>query len=297
MTSTPVTTTSIAVLGLGPMGAALTRALASGGHRLTAWNRTARTLTEHGLDGGGDVALVGNPEAAVAGAEVVVVCVRDHTASRELVAAVAPLLGDAVLVNVSTGSPEEAAESARQAAALGVRYVTGAVMVPTPMVGTDECLVLYAGAPNDVATATAALAPLGGVADDVGTDHAVPPVLDLAMLDIYFAGMYAFLHATALAGRYGVDPARFLPYAEGVTDTLRGSLPGLSASMTDRTYRTGEARLDMCLAFLEHIVTASAESGVPSALPALIRDASARALRQHPADTDWDVVAEELLSS
>lgn len=82
-----------------------------------------------------------------------------------------------------------------------------------------------------------------------------------------------------------------------IVDTLRSSLPGLAAAATERTYRTGEARLDMCLAFLERIVTSSDDAGVPSAAPALIRDASARALAHHPAETDWDVVAEELLTS
>lgn len=280
-------TTTVAVLGLGPMGVALARALAAGGSRVRVWNRTPRTLAEHGL--------ADDPAAAVAGADLVVVCVRDHTASRALLETVAPHLDGAVLVNVSTGSPDQATRSARHAEALGVRYVTGAVMVPTPMVGTDDCLVLYAGEEDDVTVATAALTPLGGTADVVGTDHAVPPVLDLAMLDIYFAGMYAFMHAAALVGRQGVTPARFLPYAQAITETLNGSLPGLAASATERTYRTGDARLGMCLAFQEHILTASEEAGVPTELPALVRDASRRAERAHGADIDWDVVAEELL--
>jgi 3-hydroxyisobutyrate dehydrogenase-like beta-hydroxyacid dehydrogenase len=295
MTQTAVTTRSIAVLGLGPMGAALASALAAGGHRVTAWNRTPRTLAEHGLDGVARLELVDDPTAAVAGADVVLISVRDHTASRGLVAAIAPMAGDAVVVNTSTGSPAESVESARRASELGLRYVTATVMVPTPMVGTEHCLVLYAGEPDDVAPAVAALAPLGGSADETGTDHAVPPALDLAMLDIYFAGMYAFLHSTALVCRHGVDPTRYLPYAEAIIETLRGSLPGLATSVTERRYATGEARLDMCLAFLQHIVTSSDESGLPSGLPALIRDASARAMQRHPADTDWDVVAEELL--
>lgn len=296
MTQTADSTQSIAVLGLGPMGAALARALAVGGHQVTAWNRTPRSLAEHGLDGVANLSLVEDPTAAVAGSDVVVLSVRDHTVSRALVAAIAPTLASAVVVNTSTGSPAETVESARLAAELGIRYVTCTVMVPTPMVGTEQCLVLYAGEPDDVVAATAALTPLGGEADETGTDHAVPPALDLAMLDVYFAGMYAFLHSTALVGKHAIEPARYLPYAEAIIDTLKGSLAGLASSMTDRSYRTGEARLDMCLAFLEHIVASSDEVGVPSALPALVRDASLRAMKRYPADTDWDVVAEELLA-
>ncbi|OWY63051.1 oxidoreductase, partial [cyanobacterium TDX16] len=207
------------------------------------------------------------------------------------------VLGDAVLVNVSTGTPAEAEASAQHADRLGVRYVTGAVMVPTPMVGTDECVVLYAGDPRDLELASPVMAALGGTSDVVGEDHAVPPALDLAMLDVYFAGMYAFLHSAALADAHGIDPTRYLPYAEGIVATLGGTLPDLTDAITRRTYDGGEARLDMCLAFLEHIVRTSEQTGIDPGLAAVVRDASLSAMDRWPGSTDWDVVAEDLLTS
>lgn len=290
------TSTTIAVLGLGAMGAAIARAAAGAGATVRAWNRTDRDDVRAlaGLDG---LVVVGDPAEAVAGAGLVVLCVRDHTASRALLDVVAPHLDDAVVVNVSTGSPSEAVETAGRAAARGVRYVTGAVMVPTPMVGTDDCLVLYAGPDPDVAQAALLDRVLGGTSDVTGPDHAVPPALDLAMLDVYFAGMYAHLHATALAQAHGIEPARFLPYAQGVVATLGGSLPGLTQAVERRTWDGGEARLDMCLAFLEHIVGASEEAGIDPGLASAVRDASARALERVPGSTDWDVVAEDFIST
>lgn len=286
--------TSLAILGLGPMGAAIGRSVAQAGHDLIAWNRTERTLAEHGLAGAGRVRLAESPGQAVAGADAVVICVRDHAASRPLVSEIASAVGGAVVVNLSTGTPAEAAASAAMAAGAGVRYVTGAVMVPTSMVGSDACLVLYAGASDDVRAVMPLLGAIGGVSDVVGEDHAVPPALDLAMLDLYFAGMYAFLHSAALAEAHGIDPARYLPYAEGIVDTLRRSLPELATAIQRRTYDGGEARLDMCLSFLEHIVATSAEVGVPPGIAATVRDASATAMERWPGDTDWDVVAEDL---
>lgn len=276
------------------MGAAIARALASSGHRVVAWNRTERSLLDHGLADVRGIDLAASPAAAVSRAHVVVICVRDHAASGELVRQIAPAVGDAVVVDVSTGTPAEAVASAADAARLGVRYVTGAVMVPTSMVGTEQCLTLYAGAPDDIRDARPIMEALGGVGDVVGHDHAVPPALDLAMLDVYFAGMYAFLHSAALAEAHGVDPARYLPYAEGIVDTLRGTLPELTVAIQQRTYDSGEARLDMCLSFLEHIVATSRESGLRPGIAALVRDETAASLQRHPAGTDWDVVAEGL---
>lgn len=277
------------------MGAAITRSCARTGTRVIAWNRTPRTAADLGVDGLPTVTLADDPAAAVRAADLVVVCVRDHRAARRVLDAAAPALRDQVVVNLSTGTPREAVASAAHAEHLGVRYVTGAVMVPTPAVGTDACLVLYAGAERDLAELRVLEEGLGGTGDRTGTDHALPPALDLAMLDIYFAGMYAHLHATALARAHGVEPERFLPYALAIVETLGATLPDLTAAVDRRTYDGGEARLDMCLSFLEHIVATCRETGLPPGLAEPVRDASARALERWPASTDWDVVSEELL--
>ena len=297
-TPTHASVATVAVLGLGAMGAAIVRAVAASGAEVRAWSRTTRNHADLGLDersGLSAVEVAASPEAAVAGADLVVVCVLDHRAARAVIEQVAPATVGRVLVNVSTGTAQETAESARLAARLGVRYVTGAVMVPTPMVGTDNCSVLYAGEAEDLAALGPLTAALGGTSDLTGADHAVPAALDLAMLDIYFAGMYAHLHATALAAAHGIDPRRFLPYAQDVVATLGDSLEGLTDAVERRRYDTGQARLDMCAAFLAHIVASSTEAGIEPGLAGKVLDASRRALAQQAADTDWDVVAEDFL--
>lgn len=180
---------TIAVLGLGPMGSAVARAVAAAGHSVAAWNRTERTLGEHGLDDVARLEIVGTPQEAATGADLIVICVRDHDASRAVVERIAHEAKSAVVINISTGTPAQASESAHHASELDLRYVTGAVMVPTPMVGTDDCFVLYAGSSEAIGAAETFFAALGGGSDVVGTDHTVPPALDLAMLDIYFSGM------------------------------------------------------------------------------------------------------------
>ncbi|ALE84378.1 NAD(P)-binding domain-containing protein [Pseudonocardia sp. HH130629-09] len=288
MTDTNATTT-VSVLGLGAMGAAIAGALAADGRRVRAWNRTPKALPHGGID------VEASAATAVTGADLVVLCVRDHSASRAVLDQVARHVAGRVVVNLSTGTPVEAAESARQAAGLGVRYVTGAVMVPTPMVGTEHCVVLYAGDPADLERLAPLSAAMRGTSDVVGGDHTVPPALDLAMLDIYFAGMYAHLHATALAAANGIAPHRFLPYAQGIVTTLGASLADLTTSIGSRRYDSGQARLDMCLSFLEHVVASSRDAGIDPGLAETVRAASALAMTSSPPGADWDVVAEGFL--
>lgn len=286
-----MTDTTIAVLGLGAMGTAIARAASRPGHRVLAWNRSPKSADDFtGIE------LASSPGDCIVGADLVVICVRDHQASRTVLDSIAEAGTESVVVNVSTGTPGEAVASAAHARDLGLRYVTGAVMVPTPMVGTEDSFVIYAGAESDLSEITALFDALRGTSDVVGEDHGVPPALDLAMLDIYFAGMYAHLHATALAAAHGVEPSRFLPYARGIVDTLGASLAGLTSSIEQRRYDGGEARLDMCLSFLEHITATSRASGIDPGLAEHVRAASARALEHWPGSTDWDVVGEDFSS-
>jgi 3-hydroxyisobutyrate dehydrogenase-like beta-hydroxyacid dehydrogenase len=283
-------TKRVAVLGLGPMGLALARTLADRGLTVLAWNRSARPAPDA-------VRVCVTPEAAVASADVVLVCVRDHAASRELVARVAASVRPGVpVVNVSTGRSAEAVESARAATALGLGYVTGAVMVPTTLVGTADNLVLYAGEPDDIAAARPVLDALGGTVDVLGADHALPPVLDMAMLDVFFSGMYAFLHSSALVRAHGVEPADYLPYARGILTALDAELDGLARAYATGAYDGGQASLGMCLSFLEHIVATSHDAGVDQRLPELLARVTREQIQRSGDDVDWDVVAEGLIA-
>ncbi|WP_353950734.1 NAD(P)-binding domain-containing protein [Knoellia sp. S7-12] len=286
----PTSPVNVAVLGLGPMGIALARTLLAAGQQVTVWNRSPKDLEPLGLRGAN---LAEHPADAVADADTVVVCLRDHTASREVIDAMRSRLGQQTTVlNLTTGSPDEAVASANHAAAQGIAYITGAIMVPTPLIGEEDSLILYAGVEADFAAAAPTIRALGGVADLVGTDHARPPVLDMAMLDIYFAGMYAFLHSAAMARAHGIEPSSYLPYADGIVRTLGSSLSDLATSYETHDYSGGEGRLDMCLSFLRHIVTTSEGAGVDAALPRLIRDVTEMQMGRVDPGTDWNVVAE-----
>ncbi|MDV3222240.1 NAD(P)-binding domain-containing protein [Intrasporangium sp.] len=282
----------VTVLGLGAMGAALARALVAAEHDVVVWNRSPKDLARLGLE---EARPAADPAAAVRDADVVLVCVLDHQASRNVIEQLAPALSPRVpVVNVSSGTPDQAVESAAAAQDLGVDYLTGAIMVPVPLIGTEDNVVLYAGRGEALAAARPVLDSLGGTVDVLGEDHSLPPVLDMAMLDVYFAGMYAFLHSAAMVRAHGIEPTAYLPYATGLMSTLTTSLPGLAQAYESHKYDGGEATIEMCLSFLNHIVATSEAAGVDARLPRLVRDATLAEVDRNPRGIDWDVVAEGL---
>lgn len=270
-----MTDVAVAVLGLGSMGRALAGAFLAAGHPTTVWNRSGGRAGALVAAGAVEAATAGE---AIAAADLTVVCVLDPPAVAAVLDAAGPAVAGADVVNLTSSTPEAARSTASAVEALGGRYLDGAIMVPTPLVGTGDGLVLYSGDAAAFERHRGTLAALGGTADHLGDDPGLAAVLDLGMLDVFFNGMAAFLHAAALVRADGVPAGTFLPYAQRIVEVLGGTLPQL-ADDADRGEHPGdEDNLAMELAALDHIVEASRARGVDDALPAVVRDLAARAV-------------------
>ena len=111
---------AVTVVGLGRMGAALAGAFLNGGHATTVWNRAAAKADP--LVARGAVRATTTAEAFSA-SRLVVICVLDNDAVRQLLHPLAGKLTGRVLVNLSTGTPAEARELAGWAAGQGAEYL------------------------------------------------------------------------------------------------------------------------------------------------------------------------------
>jgi 3-hydroxyisobutyrate dehydrogenase-like beta-hydroxyacid dehydrogenase len=273
------------------MGTALARALLDAGHPTTVWNRTASRADE--LVAAGAV-LAGSVSAAVAASPLVIICVLDHTVVRELLDPVGEELTGRAIVNLTSSTPEHARETAAWLTPRGAGYVDGAIMVPTPLIGKAEALLLYSGAPEVFSTHRATLTVLGGHAEHLGADAGLASLYDLGMLDLYFASMTGFLHAAALVGADGVAAHTFLPYAQQIVSILPETLAGLARDVDAARYPGDEDNLQMEKAALDHIAHASASRGVDPALPDLVRGLADRAIVHGHGRDGFSRVIEEL---
>jgi 3-hydroxyisobutyrate dehydrogenase-like beta-hydroxyacid dehydrogenase len=271
-----VTHGPVAVVGLGSMGTALARALLAAGVPTTVWNRSPERAESLRGEGATVAATLGE---AVASGDLLVVCLRDHEAAREVLDELAPAAyAGHTVVNLSSSTPGEGRRTAARAAERGITYLTGAIMVPTPLIGGPDALILYSGERAVFDRHVETLRVLAGVADHLGEDPGQAAMYDVAMLEIFFAGMTSFLHAAAMVTAQGVQAKAFLPYAQQIVSLLTETLSGLAADVDTGTYSGAEDNLAMELAALEHIADTSAEVGLDSRLPALMRDLARQAV-------------------
>lgn len=273
----------VSVIGLGSMGAALARALLRAGVPTTVWNRTgerARPLADEGAASATDLA------AAVAASDLVIVCLRDHAAAREVLGALsATEYTGRIVVNLSSSTPGEGRDSASWAADRGITYLNGAIMVPTPMIGSSDAVILYSGDQALFEKAQDRLQLLAGIADYLGEDPGRAALYDVAMLEIFFAAMTSFLHAAAMVTAHGITATEFLPYARQMA-TLGGTVfEGLASDVDAKEHDGTEDNLAMELAALDHIVHTNDEVGLDGTLARHMHHLSRRAVEVgHGAD-------------
>lgn len=198
---------TVAVLGCGLMGSAVARALSRGGNDLVVWNRTparAEALVQDGIR------AAGSAKDAVAAADIVFSVVTDNHALREALGDQASL-GGRTLVNLTTGSPVEAAEMQTWVHERGGEYLDGVLGAFPDDIGQDYCVVYYAG-PNPLYEKVApVLRALGGKPRYVSESVGGASVLDVGLVGLFVMPMLtAYAEAVAyVTGRgVGIDVLR-----------------------------------------------------------------------------------------
>ncbi|WIX87741.1 NAD(P)-binding domain-containing protein [Amycolatopsis sp. DG1A-15b] len=259
----------VGVLGLGRMGAALAGALLGAGHDVSVWNRSplkAAPLLDRGAR------LAATP-AEAASADVVLSCLSTYDTQQPVLEAASPK----VLVNLTSGTPEQARGVAKWAASEGIDYVDGVIMAVPQGIGTPAAQILYGGSEPAFAAQRDVLEVLG-TSVFLGEDAGLAALYDLALLGMMWSTMAGYLHALALVGTEGVTPERFEPLASAWQSAVGGFLPGIGAQVASGDYATDVSALDINAAGLGLLVETSRAQGIGTAVPAALRELFDRAV-------------------
>jgi 3-hydroxyisobutyrate dehydrogenase-like beta-hydroxyacid dehydrogenase len=250
--------TSVTVLGLGPMGQALSRALLDANHRTTVWNRTAAKAEQ--LRSRGAV-VAASPAAAVVSSDLTLINVIDHDAVDSVLASAGDAVEGRVIVGLSSDTPDRAKLTAKLVEDRGGRYLDGAIMTPTTTIGTPSGSILFGG-PRDVFDTHRALFAAMGEPTWLGEDHGRAAAYDMSLLDLFWTSVSGFLHALTVARSNGIAPRELLPHANGIV----GILPPIFAEWAERIeadrHDDSSAPVASVAASLRHLITASGDAGV-----------------------------------
>ncbi|MGD7705261.1 NAD(P)-dependent oxidoreductase [Microlunatus sp. Y2014] len=274
---------AVSVIGLGLMGRALAAALHAAGHRTTVWNRTSARADELVASG---AVRAESPQVAMAAGPLVVICLTDDAAVREVLGGLAAgALAGKVVVNLTSSGSTQARELSAWLAERGATIVDGAIMTTPSGIGTPDGLVIYSG-PRDVFDRyEETLHTLGGAPTFLGEDVGLASLYDLAQLTMMWSVFNGFLHGAALLATAGVDAAAFQPAATQTANITASWLPGMAAQVDAGDYADPDASLATHLGAMDHLLAESQELGISTKLPTLIKSLAERAAA-HGSDGD-----------
>lgn len=280
----------VTVIGLGLMGAALARVLNETGHATTTWNRSRAKADALVAAGGTRAETVAD---AVTASPLVITCVLDDAVLRSLLDPVAGELSGRALVNLTSGTPENARANAAWAAEHGIEHLDGKILAFPSLIGGPDAFLLYSGSHDTFTAHEPTLAALGS-ADYLGADPGLASLYDLGLVGLMYGVITGFVHALAVVRADGIDPEAFLHWATATLGIM--PLADIAHQVQAGDYGGREAKLDMQVAYMDHIIEVSQARDVDPTFPTYVKDLMQRAIAAGHGSDDFGRLVDSFAS-
>ncbi|XXX76433.1 NAD(P)-binding domain-containing protein [Sorangium sp. So ce134] len=285
----------VTVIGLGPMGRAMATTLMNAGHPVTVWNRTPSRAAELVTAG---ATLAPTPADALVASGLIILSLTDYPAMYDILGGSTGALAGKVLVNLSSDTPEASREATAWAAKHGASFLTGGVMVPAPMVGTEAAYVYYSG-PEALLREHESVLRLLGAPRYVGKDPGLAQLWYQAQLTVFLTALSGLLQAAALVSAAGVPVGDFLPDAldtfTGIPVMLEGGQE-LAKSLETGVHPGDLSTVLMMGATADHIVRTSETLGVDVDVPKAVKSHYDRTIAAGHGTDNWTALYEVIKS-
>ena len=211
-------------------------------------------------------------QKAAAAAEAIVICVHDYAATHAILSAsgVKAALRGKLVLQLTTGSPQDARQLAAMAREAGAGYLDGAIQVAPEQMGQPDTTILVSGSRAAHADARGMLATLGGNIVYLGEDVAAAATMDLATLSYIYGASMGFFQGAALAQAEGLDVGVYGGIVEAMSPSFGAFLRHEGNVVETGDFAVSQSPLSISVDATRRIEQAMRHHGLRSELPALI---------------------------
>ncbi len=193
--------TTLAVLGLGNMGSALARCLLKAGYNVTVWNRT-RNKAEALADVGASVCA--SPDDAVSMSDFVVICIKSHKETVELINGLSVSLKGKTVCDMSTGDTADADRLVSVLGSRGADYMLGMINAYPSGVGADDTAILTVGNARTWDRYGEIIRILGGKSGLVGEKPSALAALFAGLFTVRQGFMFGMIYGALVCQKAGI---------------------------------------------------------------------------------------------
>jgi 3-hydroxyisobutyrate dehydrogenase-like beta-hydroxyacid dehydrogenase len=257
----------ITILGLGSMGQTLAGLYIAQGYTVTVWNRSAakaEALVARGAT------LARSAAEAVRASPVVLMCVYDYRAADAVLAmdGVAAAMDGRLLMQLTTGSPQDARDAEAWAHKQGARYLEGAIQAAPEQMGQPDTPILMSGAEPVFRAAEPMLGVLGGGIVYLGDKASAAAAMDLATLSTIYGTLIGFLHGARVAEHEGFDVAAYGRIVAGIMPTFADFLQHEGKVIQSGDFAISQSPMRISVEATQRILDTAQQAGINTEFPA-----------------------------
>ena len=283
----------VTVIGAGRMGSALAAALFHKGFSTTVWNRTgAKTEALSSLG----VTVAPSAEESVRDADIVVVSVRDYDATRQLLQQpdMEAALSGKLVVQLSSGTPNEAREMDAWARRCGIWYLDGAILGSPGEIGTAACTVFYSGPAEVFDSAKPLLLAFGERTMFVGQEIGHASAFDVAVLTFGVSAMLGFLQGQVVWQSENLPAGGFLETVKGLMPAMESLFADISRRISSKNYTGDQASLEAYSVVTKQLASWCRDRGSDHSIPDAQVNLMERAIQAGQSQSDFACLFEVL---
>ena len=251
------------VLGLGNMGSALARALLANGRQLTIWNRNPNKATPLIRMG---AVLAPNAAAAVMASPVIIVCVTNYAASHSILTEAAANLSGKVLIQCTTGTPQDARVSEAWVHENGAEYIDCAITGSPSSIGTPDAHILLAGQESVFRKTEPLLRTLAGNLDYKGEPIGLASTWEMIYIMHYYGMFLSLFHSVQICQAEGIPLEQ---YSALLGKQGKNYEKWLCENILSGNYQETSAPLELWAGGIQHIVEHAEVSNIRAEFPKL----------------------------
>lgn len=266
---------AVTFIGLGQMGATLARLALAQGRRVTVWNRTP-TRAEPLVRSGAQPAAT--PAEAVAAGDVIVVCVHDYAASDAILRtpAVEARLAGRVLLQLTTGSPQEARDSEAWARRLGAEYLDGAIQAAPAQMGREDAVILVSGDEATHRRLEPLLRVFGGPSY-LGAQAGAAAIMDMATLSYVYGSIVGFVQGAHLAQAEGLRVDAYASLVSAMAPAMVEFLVHEGGVIQSGDFAVSQSPMRINIEATERIARVARQAGISTEFPSFVAELFRRA--------------------
>lgn len=260
------TTKDVTVIGLGMMGTTLARLLLQSGYRVTIWNRSKEKAAQLVKEG---AILADTAAAAISQSPIVVICVFDYKAANDILfpKETAAAVNGKILIQLTSGSPQEARDSEVWAKQHGAGYIDGGIQAAPSQMGQPDTPILLAGAKAAYRKSEPVLQVFGGNLTYLGEQIGAASAMDLATLSAIYGSFLGFIHGARIMESEGFSVGEYGNVVAGITPTFGEFLKHEGNVIASGDFTISQSPLQISVEATDRILQQANEAGINNGFP------------------------------